>query len=130
MNNYSGYVWANISNLSTFAIVGSALPVSSPVSISVSGGGGGVASGEPFENIAKREVQEEYLRIGVPATYTFTTPELPVYEVSITPAKNFAEGDISMLRWMEFGVNVARRGWLEKKDLMNSRSCRDVRFKS
>jgi hypothetical protein len=43
---------------------------------------------------------------------------------------NFAEGDISMLRWMEFGVNVARRGWLEKKDLMNSRSCRDVRFKS
>ncbi|MDD1744559.1 MAG: hypothetical protein LUQ20_01935 [Candidatus Methanoperedens sp.] len=89
-----------------------------------------MASGEPFENIAKREVQEEYLRIGVPATYTFTTPELPVYEVSITPAKNFAEGDISMLRWMEFGVNVARRGWLEKKDLMNSRSCRDVRFKS
>jgi DNA polymerase (family 10) len=31
---------------------------------------------------------------------------------------------------MEFGVNVARRGWLEKKDVMNSRSYRDVRFKS
>jgi DNA polymerase (family 10) len=36
----------------------------------------------------------------------------------------------SHLRYMEFGVNVARRGWLEKKDLINSRSYRDVRFKS
>jgi DNA polymerase (family 10) len=36
----------------------------------------------------------------------------------------------SSLRNMEFGVNVARRGWLEKKDVMNSRSYRDVRFKS
>ena len=36
----------------------------------------------------------------------------------------------SRLRNMEFGVNVARRGWLEKKDVMNSRSYRDVRFKS
>jgi len=36
----------------------------------------------------------------------------------------------SHLGYMEFGVNVARRGWLEKKDVMNSRSCRDVRFKS
>jgi len=84
-------VWANISNLSTFAIVGSALPVSPSVSISVSGdggGGGGAASGEPFENIAKREVREAYLRIGVPATFTFTPRELPVYKVIITPAKN------------------------------------------
>jgi DNA polymerase (family 10) len=36
----------------------------------------------------------------------------------------------SRLENMEFGVNVARRGWLEKKDVMNSRSYRDVRFKS
>ncbi|MCE8424131.1 MAG: PHP domain-containing protein, partial [Candidatus Methanoperedens sp.] len=36
----------------------------------------------------------------------------------------------SSLGNMEFGVNVARRGWLEKKDVMNSRSYRDVRFKS
>ena len=36
----------------------------------------------------------------------------------------------SHLGYMEFGVNVARRGWLEKKDVMNSRSYRDVRFKS
>ncbi|VVB91868.1 phosphatase YcdX [uncultured archaeon] len=30
---------------------------------------------------------------------------------------------------MEFGVNVARRGWLEKKDLINTRSVKDVKFK-
>jgi DNA polymerase (family 10) len=30
---------------------------------------------------------------------------------------------------MEFGVDVARRGWLEKEDVMNTRSTRDVRFK-
>jgi len=30
---------------------------------------------------------------------------------------------------MEFGVNVARRGWLEKKDVMNTRTAKDVRFK-
>lgn len=30
---------------------------------------------------------------------------------------------------MEFGVNVARRGWLEKGDLMNTRAAKDVRFK-
>jgi DNA polymerase (family 10) len=36
----------------------------------------------------------------------------------------------SRLGNMEFGVNVARRGWLEKKNVMNSRSYGDVRFKS
>ena len=30
---------------------------------------------------------------------------------------------------MEFGVNVARRGWLEKNDLMNTRTAGNVRFK-
>lgn len=30
---------------------------------------------------------------------------------------------------MEFGVNVARRGWLEKDDLVNTRAVKDVRFK-
>ncbi len=33
------------------------------------------------------------------------------------------------LKLMEFGVNVARRGWLEKKDVMNARRAKDVRFK-
>ena len=30
---------------------------------------------------------------------------------------------------MEFGVNVARRGWLEREDVMNTRKAKDVRFK-
>lgn len=30
---------------------------------------------------------------------------------------------------MEFGVNVARRGWLEKEDLINTRRVKEVKFK-
>jgi len=30
---------------------------------------------------------------------------------------------------MEFGVDVARRGWLEKGDIMNTRNAKEVRFK-
>ncbi len=30
---------------------------------------------------------------------------------------------------MEFGVNVARRGWLEREDVVNTRAAKDVRFK-
>lgn len=30
---------------------------------------------------------------------------------------------------MEFGINVARRGWLEKVDLINTRAAGDIRFK-
>ncbi len=30
---------------------------------------------------------------------------------------------------MEFGVDVAKRGWLEKDDLMNTRSAKEVQFK-
>lgn len=33
------------------------------------------------------------------------------------------------LSLMEFGLNVARRGWLEKSDLVNTRAVKDVRFK-
>lgn len=30
---------------------------------------------------------------------------------------------------MEFGVNVARRGWLEKEDVINTRTAKEVKFK-
>ncbi len=33
------------------------------------------------------------------------------------------------LELMEFGVNVARRGWLEKKDVINTKNVKYVRFK-
>jgi DNA polymerase (family 10) len=35
--------------------------------------------------------------------------------------------DVSHLRYMELGVATARRGWLEKKDVINTRSCKDLR---
>jgi DNA polymerase (family 10) len=35
--------------------------------------------------------------------------------------------DISHLRYMELGVAAARRGWLEKKDVVNTRSLADLR---
>ncbi|MCZ7356694.1 MAG: DNA polymerase/3'-5' exonuclease PolX [Candidatus Methanoperedens sp.] len=37
--------------------------------------------------------------------------------------------NIGHLGLMEFGVNVARRAWLEKKDVMNTRAAEDVKFK-
>jgi DNA polymerase (family 10) len=37
--------------------------------------------------------------------------------------------NVGQLGLMEFGVNVARRGWLEKEDVLNTRSAKDVRFK-
>ncbi len=35
--------------------------------------------------------------------------------------------DVSHLRYMELGVATARRGWLEKKDVINTRSLTDLR---
>jgi DNA polymerase (family 10) len=35
--------------------------------------------------------------------------------------------DVSHLRYMELGVATARRGWLEKKDVVNTRSLSDLR---
>lgn len=37
---------------------------------------------------------------------------------------------MEQLGLMEFGVNVARRGWLEKDDLVNTRAVKDVKFKN
>lgn len=51
---------------------------------SSSGGGGGAVSSEPVENIVKTENKEEILSKDVPKTFSFTTPELPVSQVTIT----------------------------------------------
>lgn len=52
------------------------------------GGGGGAPSGEPFENIQKRESREEFMVKDLPATYSFTTPELPISETIIISTIN------------------------------------------
>lgn len=45
---------------------------------------GGAASGEPYENIQKKEPKEELMVRNLPTKYTFTIPELPVSETQIT----------------------------------------------
>lgn len=35
--------------------------------------------------------------------------------------------DVSHLRYIELGVAIARRGWLEKKDIINTRTLKDLR---
>ncbi len=53
------------------------------------GGGGGVASEEPNKNIQLRESREEYLRAGDSRSFIFTTSDLVINEVLITPAKSY-----------------------------------------
>ncbi len=62
---------------------------------------------------------------------------LDLSDVNVRKAKNkkvmLATGtdahNTGHLGYMEFGVNVARRGWLEKEELMNTRSVKEVKFK-
>ena len=79
---------------------------SSPVAFSItsvrrsgSGGGGGsgsagVTTSEPYNNIEKAERHDKTLFAGKPVTYTFTAPELGVYEVVVTGEAN--EYDIAL----------------------------------
>ncbi|MHC1571364.1 MAG: PGF-pre-PGF domain-containing protein [Methanosarcinales archaeon] len=55
------------------------------------GGGGSISSPDQSGNLVKGETRCEWLSIGVPAIYRFTTPELPVYEVNITPSVSAGE---------------------------------------
>jgi PGF-pre-PGF domain-containing protein len=61
---------------------------SSSGSSSGGGGGGGGASGENYSNIQKQESREEFMVKDLPTKYTFTTPELPVSEITITGTTN------------------------------------------
>jgi hypothetical protein len=51
-------------------------------------GGGGVASGESFDNIAISESYDKDLVANIPVTYTFKAPELGVYEIAFTDKEN------------------------------------------
>jgi PGF-pre-PGF domain-containing protein len=100
-NSYSKEFTSNVSGIAIISVnskglIGDTTSIAVIPASSGGGGGGGVASGEPYENIAKREVREQYLRTGVPAAYTFTTRELPVYEIIITPAKNFGTTSVQV----------------------------------
>ncbi|VVB96365.1 Bacterial Ig-like domain (group 2) [uncultured archaeon] len=86
---------------STFALIGTAAaPSPVPTSVSVpgpvtgGGGGAGAISPEPLNNIDTFEIAEEYLGANVPASYIYTTPNLVITEVLVTPAKNFGTTSI------------------------------------
>lgn len=93
----SNYIIANVSHFSTFALIGTVSEEPSTRPVGSSGGsssGGGVITLEPYENIAKAESQERDLIAGKPVLYTFTTPELSVYELAVTGKES--ENDISI----------------------------------
>lgn len=51
-------------------------------------GGSGVITREPYDNIAKYESGERNLVASRPVTYSFTSPELAIYQVVITGKEN------------------------------------------
>ena len=77
-----------------------AAPTPAPTRKSVTGGGGGGGGGEgakssePPINIESFELAEQYLGANTPASYIFTTPNLVISEVLITPARNFGTTSI------------------------------------
>ncbi len=60
----------------------------SPTSIAGSGGGGGMATAEPFENIEKTERKEKSLISNIPVMYDFAVPEFSVYQIAVTGSEN------------------------------------------
>jgi len=94
IGSYSGYVWVNVSHLSTFGITGTVKPATTQSSNGGGSGGSGIVTAEPYENIVKAETKEKSLLANQPVTYAFTSPELGVYEISITGKEN--ENDIAV----------------------------------
>jgi PGF-pre-PGF domain-containing protein len=94
-NNFSGYFWANVSHLSTFALVGSYPPPAQNVQSSPSsGGGGGGGEGASAENYSNIELNEKYdLHIFKDKTtrYRFTSDRNPIMFVNITGNVNAGE---------------------------------------
>ena len=67
------------------------------------------------------EINAQPDRLDLPDNHCKTGKEIGVKFAISTDAHS-----ISDLDFMRFGVNQARRGWLEPKDVVNSRSCRDL----
>ncbi|MDW7725596.1 MAG: PGF-pre-PGF domain-containing protein [Candidatus Methanoperedens sp.] len=93
-NNYSGFVWANVSQPSTFAIVGN-YPLPSnpqgPSSGGGGGGGGGGTSGENFANIMVKEKYDLYIYKDIVTSFQFTNLNNPVMSINIVGNVNAGE---------------------------------------
>jgi PGF-pre-PGF domain-containing protein len=87
-NKNANYIIANVSHFTTYTVIGTVSAAPSVPSLGGGGGASGVASGEPFNNIAKRETRDQFLYAGREVVYRFTTPELSVYEIAVTATKN------------------------------------------
>lgn len=92
------YLKVTLNHFSTFAlaaeIASAGTSSSSAGNSGSSGGGGGVITLEPPGNIAAAENHEKNIIAGTPVVYTFTTPELGIYEVDVTGKES--ENDMSL----------------------------------
>lgn len=104
------------------------------------GGGAGAASGEPYSNIEKQEIREEYLQANLTASYKFRTPELVIYEVLITPAKSLGPVSVKIeeLRGLSkmkgvtqpFGIIYVHTNiWVSAKELADRKGMMDARVR-
>ncbi|MCX9010830.1 MAG: PGF-pre-PGF domain-containing protein, partial [Candidatus Methanoperedens sp.] len=106
------------------------------------GGGGGAAavSEEPYFNIEKQEIREEYLQANLTTPYKFRTPELVVYEILITPAKSLGPVSVKVeqLRGLSkmkgmtqpFGIIYVHANiWVNAKELADRKGMTDARVR-
>lgn len=87
---------AGVIHFSTFSLAGAKATPSQHTGFpeSCCGTGGVVTTLEPYENIAKAESYEKGLIANLPVTYTFTAPELGIYEIAVTGRDS--ENDIAL----------------------------------
>lgn len=103
ISGYAGFIWANISHLSTFAIVGNSAVAVQPdgnsgsgsSSGSSGGGGGGGASDENYSNIEIREKYYQHILKDKVTSYKFTNKSNPILFINITG--NTSAGDTAAL---------------------------------
>lgn len=93
-NTTANYIIANIEHFSDFAVVGTATTTDDDNSDSgssggsSSGGGGGAASGEKYENILRKEVQNAYVYKDSQIVYEFSENDNPITSVQFYALTN------------------------------------------
>jgi PGF-pre-PGF domain-containing protein len=97
-NTTADYLKVTLNHFSTFAlaaeIASAGTSSGSAGNSGSSGGGGGVITLEPPGNIAVAEKHEKNIITTTPVVYTFTAPELGIYEVDVTSKES--ENDVSL----------------------------------
>jgi|GEM_PF-1001716 len=148
INGYAGYVWANISHLSTFVLVGS-YPAPAQTSAPGSGndrssgggggGGGGGTSGENFLNIEVKEKYELHIFKDKVTSYRFVNRSNPVLFINITGNINAGETTtmVEVLRSTSVLVKEKAPGivyknaniWVGTSGFATAKNIKDARIK-